>query len=129
MRREEQGNVVRLRAGKEGCLSGPAFGAALGKVLTRSQRCTVSVGVANIPRDAKGPEDLMRKADLALYAAKEQGGDTVGLTPGDDMVLKSSYYSAAQLARLKALAERKKTKEAVLLREGLEDVLRKYDHE
>ena len=29
MRREEQGNVVRLRAGKEGCLSGPAFGAAL----------------------------------------------------------------------------------------------------
>jgi diguanylate cyclase (GGDEF)-like protein len=103
--------------------------AAIAKVLTRGQRCTVSVGVANIPRDAKGPEDLMRKADLALYAAKEQGGDTVGLTPGDDMVLKSSYYSAAQLARLKALAERKKTKEAVLLREGLEDVLRKYDRE
>jgi hypothetical protein len=37
--------------------------------------------------------------------------------------------SAAQLARLKALAERKKTKEAVLLREGLEDVLRKYDRD
>jgi diguanylate cyclase (GGDEF)-like protein len=103
--------------------------AAFAKVLARGQRCTVSIGVANIPRDAKGPEDLMRKADLALYAAKEQGGDTVGLTPADDMVLKSSYYSAAQLARLKALAERKKTKEAVLLREGLEDVLRKYDRE
>jgi len=41
----------------------------------------------------------------------------------------ASGYSAAQLARLKALAERKKTKEAVLLREGLEDVLRKYDRE
>jgi len=103
--------------------------AAFGKVLARGQRCTVSIGVANIPRDAKGPDELMRKADLALYAAKEQGGDTVGLTPADDMVLKSSYYSAAQLARLKALAERKKTKEAVLLREGLEDVLRKYDRE
>jgi len=103
--------------------------AAFAKVLARGQRCTVSIGVANIPRDAKGPEELMRKADLALYAAKEQGGDTVGLTPADDMVLKSSYYSAAQLARLKALAERKKTKEAVLLREGLEDVLRKYDRE
>jgi diguanylate cyclase len=103
--------------------------AAFSKVLARGQRCTVSIGVANIPRDAKGPEELMRKADLALYAAKEQGGDTVGLTPADDMVLKSSYYSAAQLARLKALAERKKTKEAVLLREGLEDVLRKYDRE
>lgn len=103
--------------------------AAFAKVLARGQRCTVSIGVANIPRDAKGPDELMRKADLALYAAKEQGGDTVGLTPADDMVLKSSYYSAAQLARLKALAERKKTKEAVLLREGLEDVLRKYDRE
>jgi diguanylate cyclase (GGDEF)-like protein len=103
--------------------------AAFAKVLTRGQRCTVSIGVANIPRDAKGPDELMRKADLALYAAKEQGGDTVGLTPANDMVLKSSYYSAAQLSRLKALAERKKTKEAVLLREGLEDVLRKYDRE
>jgi diguanylate cyclase len=103
--------------------------AAFTKVLAKGQRCAVSIGVANIPRDAKNPEELMRKADLALYAAKEQGGDTVGLTPADDMVLKSSYYSAAQLARLKALAERKKTKEAVLLREGLEDVLRKYDRE
>ena len=103
--------------------------AAFAKVLARGQRCAVSIGVANIPRDAKGPDELMRKADLALYAAKEQGGDTVGLTPANDMVLKSSYYSAAQLSRLKALAERKKTKEAVLLREGLEDILRKYDRE
>ncbi len=103
--------------------------AAFAKVLAKGQRCTVSIGVANIPRDTKSPEELMRKADLALYAAKEQGGDSVGLTPADDMVLKSSYYSAAQLGRLKGLAERKKTKEAVLLREALEDVLRKYDRE
>jgi len=103
--------------------------AAFVKVLAKGQRCTVSIGVANIPRDTKSPEELMRKADLALYAAKEQGGDSVGLTPADDMVLKSSYYSAAQLGRLKGLAERKKTKEAVLLREALEDVLRKYDRE
>ena len=103
--------------------------AAFAKVVAKGQRCTVSIGVANIPRDTKSPEELMRKADLALYAAKEQGGDSVGLTPADDMVLKSSYYSAAQLGRLKGLAERKKTKEAVLLREALEDVLRKYDRE
>jgi diguanylate cyclase (GGDEF)-like protein len=103
--------------------------AALAKALSRGQRCTLSFGVANIPRDAKGPEELIRKADLALYKAKEQGGDTVGLTPADDMVLKSSYYSAAQLGRLKALAERKKTKEAALLREALEDLLRKYGRE
>ena len=96
------------------------------------QKCTVSIGVANTPRDTKsrGPasaEELMRKADLALLAAKEQGGDAVGLTPSDDMVLKSSYYSAAQLGRLKGLAERQKKKEAALLREALDDLLRKHE--
>lgn len=105
---------------------------AIEKVIPRDQRCTVSVGVANTPRDTKsrGPaaaDELMRKADLALLAAKEQGGDAVGLTPSDDMVLKSSYYSAAQLGRLKGLAERLKKKEAVMLREALDDLLRKYE--
>ena len=102
---------------------------ALRKAIPTRFGASATVGVANAPRDAKNGEQLMRKADLALYAAKEQGGNAVGLAPADDMVLKSSYYSAAQLARLKALAERKKTKEAALLREGLEDVLRKYDRD
>jgi diguanylate cyclase (GGDEF)-like protein len=103
--------------------------AALRKSIPARFEATATIGVANVPRDAKSAEQLMRKADLALYAAKEQGGNAVGLPPAEDMVLKSSYYSSAQLARLKALAERKKTKEAVLLREALEDVLRKYDRE
>jgi diguanylate cyclase (GGDEF)-like protein len=106
--------------------------AALVKAAPHGQTCTVSIGVANTPRDtrSRGPastEELMRKADLALLAAKEQGGDTVGLTPSDDMVLKSSYYSAAQLGRLKGLAERQKKKEAALLREALDDLLRKHE--
>ena len=103
--------------------------AALRKSIPARFEATATIGVANAPRDAKSSEQLMRKADLALYAAKEQGGNAVGLPPAEDMVLKSSYYSSAQLARLKALAKRKKTKEAVLLREALEDVLRKYDRE
>jgi diguanylate cyclase (GGDEF)-like protein len=90
-------------------------------------RCTASIGVANVPRDAKSADELLRKADLALFSAKDQGGDAVGLTPGDEMVLKSSYYGSAQLARLKSLAEREKKKEAVLLREALDDLLRRYD--
>jgi len=106
--------------------------AALAKVVPRGQTCTVSIGVANTPRDTKSrspasAEELMRKADLALLAAKEQGGNAVGLTPSDDMVLKSSYYSAAQLGRLKGLAERQKKKEAALLREALDDLLRKHE--
>jgi diguanylate cyclase (GGDEF)-like protein len=100
--------------------------AAIAKASPRA-KCTVSIGVASSPRDAKSPDDLMRKADLALYAAKDQGGAAVALTPSDDMVLKSSYYSTAQLGRLKALAERQKKKEAVLLREALDDLLRKHE--
>jgi diguanylate cyclase len=91
------------------------------------RRCTASIGVANYPRDAKNADELARKAGLALYAAKEQGGDAVSLTPGDNMVLRSSYYATPQLGRLKSLAERHKKKEAVLLREALDDLLRKYD--
>lgn len=91
------------------------------------RRCTASIGVANYPRDAKNSDELARKAGLALYAAKEQGGDAVSLTPGENMVLRSSYYAAAQLGRLRTLAERMTKKEAVLLREALDDLLRKYD--
>ncbi len=106
--------------------------AALAKALPGAHRCTVTIGVANTPRDTKqrgkdAANELLRRADLALHAAKEQGGDTVGLTPADDMVLKSSYYSGAQLGRLRGLAERMKKKEAVLLREALDDLLRKYE--
>jgi diguanylate cyclase len=99
----------------------------LAQELTPEVVCTASIGVANLPRDAKTPEELLRKADLALFAAKDQGGDAVALTPGDEMVLKSSYYGATQLARLKALAEREQKKEAALLREALDDLLQKYD--
>lgn len=101
--------------------------AALAKAVPAGHRCTASIGVANVPRDAKGGTELFAKAGLALHNAKEQGGDAVGLTPSGDMVLKSSYYSAAQLGRLKGLAERLVTKEAPLLREALDDLLRKYD--
>jgi diguanylate cyclase (GGDEF)-like protein len=104
-----------------------ALGEAMTKALAGGNGCTASIGVANVPRDAKTGDELLRKADLALYSAKEQGGNAVGLTPGDEMTLKSSYYGVAQLARLKALAERQKKKEAVLLREALDDLLRKYD--
>jgi diguanylate cyclase (GGDEF)-like protein len=89
--------------------------------------CTASVGVANIPRDAKTPEQLLRRANAALAAAKDQGGNAVALTPSSEMVMKTSYYEASQLARLKGLAERLGKKEAPLLREALDDLLRKYE--
>ena len=100
---------------------------ALAKELPKGLTVTASIGVAAAPRDAKTATELMKKADLALYAAKDQGSDTVALAPGADMTLKSSYYTAAQLGRLRSLAERQKKKESVLLREALDELLRKYD--
>jgi len=38
---------------------------------------TVSIGVALFPRDARSPDDLLRRADAALYAAKNAGRDRV----------------------------------------------------
>jgi diguanylate cyclase (GGDEF)-like protein len=34
---------------------------------------TASIGVAVYPSDSKDPENLIKKADLAMYQAKEQG--------------------------------------------------------
>lgn len=38
---------------------------------------TLSIGVASAPDDAKGPKDLIKKADIALYSAKKSGRDQV----------------------------------------------------
>jgi len=38
-------------------------------------RIQASVGVAIYPRDAAGGEDLLRRADLAMYRAKREGGN------------------------------------------------------
>ena len=103
--------------------------AGMAKAAPKGLKVTASIGVAAAPRDAKDALGLFKKADLALWAAKDQGADTVALSPGDEMTLKSSYYTSAQLGRLRSLAGRMKKKESVLLREALDELLRKYDRD
>ena len=43
------------------------------KILDHEFYVSTSVGVAMIPRDGKSSDELMRRADLALYSAKRQG--------------------------------------------------------
>jgi len=40
-------------------------------------RITASIGVAIFPKDAQNPKELVHKADLALYRAKEEGRNKV----------------------------------------------------
>lgn len=88
---------------------------------------TVKIGVAHHPRDAKDYRGLLSAADAALQAAREVGRNTVSLPPNEEMVMKSCYYPATSLRRLKALAEKLKRSESRLLREALEDLFRKHD--
>jgi diguanylate cyclase (GGDEF)-like protein len=46
------------------------------------QRLTASLGVASFPADADSAADLVRAADVALYAAKEAGRDRVARAAG-----------------------------------------------
>lgn len=87
---------------------------------------TISAGIASSPRDATGITDLLRKAEDGLWRAKKGSRNRIGLPSDDRMVLKSTYYATAQLERLGALAAQRRTTEASLLREALDDLLRKY---
>jgi len=46
-------------------------------------RATVSIGVAGFPGDAPDADELVHQADLAVYAAKEQGRNRVVVAGGD----------------------------------------------
>jgi diguanylate cyclase (GGDEF)-like protein len=87
----------------------------------------VTIGVAQYPRDAKDARGLLQAADAALAAAKEGGRNQVALPPNEEMVMKSCYYPASSMRKLRALADRLGRKDSPLLREALDDLFRKYD--
>lgn len=88
---------------------------------------SVTVGVAQFPRDGKDENALMRAANAALMSAKESGRNQVSLPPNEEMVMKTCYYPATMVRQLKTLAEKLKKKESILFREALTDLIRKYD--
>lgn len=88
---------------------------------------TITIGVAQFPRDGKTDGALRRAASAALSSAKEIGRNQVALPPNEEMIMKSCYYPSTNVRRLKSLAEQLNKKESALLREALDDLLRKYD--
>lgn len=89
---------------------------------------TCSVGLATYPANGQNDVELLREADQALYVAKVTGRNKVALPLADSrMITKTSHYTATQLDRLAQLAKTVKRNEAGLLREALDDVLKKYN--
>lgn len=89
---------------------------------------TVSAGMAAFPIDGSDANELMRKADGAMYRAKAGGRNKIVLSYEERMAPKTSHYTLTQLERLAGLAKEQDVGEAVLLREALDDLLVKYQH-
>lgn len=88
---------------------------------------SVSVGVAAYPDDGGKDAEVIRKANEAVYRAKVTGRNRVCLAREEKMVTKTSHYTQGQLEGLSRLAKREGLNESVLLREALDDLLRKYN--
>ncbi len=87
---------------------------------------TISIGIATYPDDGMTRQEIVRKADDALYRAKTAGRNRVALAREERKVPKTSHYTQGQLERLSALATKEGVGEAELLREALDDLLKKY---
>ena len=90
-------------------------------------RQTLSVGIASSPEDGEMPGEIVRKADAAMVRAKLNGYNRVCLAREEKMVVKTAHYPQDMLHRLTKLSKREGASEAILLREALEQLLRKYD--
>ena len=91
------------------------------------ERQSITVGMATAFEDASRCAELIRKADGALFRAKVSGGNRVAMAKEEKMVPKTSHFTQDQLQRLAKLAKREGVGEAILLREALDLLLKKYD--
>ena len=99
------------------------FASADGTPLKQS----VSIGVSSYPDDGSRPADIFRRADSAMVRAKKSGRNLVCLAREEKLLPKTSHYTQAQLEKLSLISEKITVSEAALMREALDDLIKKYD--
>ncbi len=87
---------------------------------------TVSCGIASYPRDAKNSVELLRMMDSSLFRAKKLGKNRVCLSEAETLVLKSCHLTKTQIERMGQLSNESEKTEAFLIREAIDDLLKKY---
>lgn len=89
--------------------------------------CSISIGIAAAFEDANRVPELVRKAESAIFRVKTNGRNRVALAREEKMIPKTSHFTADQLQALTKLSKREGVGEAILLREALDMLLKKYD--
>lgn len=87
---------------------------------------TVSIGIATYPEDGTRDVDVIRKADGAMYRAKQAGRNRIALAKEEKLVTKTAHYTIDQLKQLEKLSNTTGVSEAALMREALDELLKKY---
>ncbi len=95
--------------------------------LPNDDAMTISIGIATAFENATRYQELFRMAESALFRAKFSGRNKVALAKEEKMVPKTSHYTQDQLKRLNILSKREGIGEAILLREAMDMLLKKYD--
>lgn len=88
---------------------------------------SVSMGIATYPEDGTNWIELKRKSDGALYRAKAAGRNKICLAKEEKLMTKTVHYTVVQLQMLKELSDEQSIGEAALMREALDDLLKKYN--
>ena len=87
---------------------------------------SISAGIATYPEDGGRDSDIIRKAEGAMYRAKMAGANRIALAKEEKLVTKTAHYTVEQLKRLEKLSGKTGITEAALMREALDELLKKY---